>query len=56
MCNIQCRVLCCVVAGSTALLSVLLFSCEVSVVKYAACVPGYLEAVPAACCPLRVNV
>ena len=45
MCNIQCRALCCVVAGTTALLSVLLFSCEVSAVKYAACMSGYLEAV-----------
>ena len=34
-----------VVLWITALLSVLLFSCEVSVVKYAACMPGYLEAV-----------
>ena len=37
MCNIQCRTLCCVLPGTTALLSVLLFSWEVSVVKYAAC-------------------
>ena len=46
MCNLQYRALCCVVAGTTAaLLSVLLFSSEVSVVKYAACMPGYPEAV-----------
>ena len=39
------RAMCCVVAGTTALLSVLLFSCEVNVVKYAARMPGHLEAV-----------
>ena len=33
------------IAGATALLSVLLFSCEVNVVEYAACMAGYLEAV-----------
>ena len=47
-CNVQHtmpRVVLCDRRDYTALLSVLVFSCEVSVVKHAACMPGYLEAV-----------
>ena len=60
MCNIQCRAICCVIAGTTALLlSVLVFSCEVGVVKSALLVcqdawRQYSYGVYRVCCMLSV--
>ena len=58
MCSIQCRASYCVVAGTKAPLSVLLFTFNVRLVKYAACTQRYLGqctyGVYRVCCMLSV--